>query len=255
MNLNGEIMKITNILIALTVFVSFSVSAEGFRGRIVKTEGEVSVVSASGEKFKPEKLNNLIKASETVITDKKSKAVIQFSDGSMAVLNEKSSLLVEKSEWLSQLGGKIYFAFKKIFGKKPRKIKTSFVTLGIRGTSFIVDADEGSEKVALQEGSLNVESPGEAFELHQKKDKEDDFASFMKKQQQEAGKVKDEFSEYKKNIKEEFVSYVQEFTLQPDKMISFSGNRVDEDKISEQLREEFSKLEDFAGELVDEYKY
>ena len=255
MNLNGEIMKITHILVALTIFVSFSVNAEGFRGRIVKTEGEVSVISADGEKFKPEKLNNLIKASETITTDKKSKAVIQFSDGSMAVLNEKSSLLVEKSEWLSQIGGKIYFAFKKIFGKKPRKIKTSFVTLGIRGTSFIVDVNEGNETVALQEGSLNVESPGDEFELHQKKPAEDDFSSFMKQQQQDAAKVKDEFDEYRKEIKEEFVSYVKEFTLQTDKMISFNGNRVDEDEISKQLREDFSDMESFAGDFVDEYKY
>lgn len=248
-------MNIKNLLFVLIVTVSFTANAEGFRGRIVKSEGAVTVISSSGEKFAPEKLNNLVKASETIKTDKDSKAVVQFSDGSMAVLNEKSSLFVEKSEWLSQLGGKIYFAFKKIFGKKPRKIKTSFVTLGIRGTSFIVDADEGSEKVALQEGSLNVESPGDDFELHQKKPADEDFSSFVQQQKEESEKVKKEFAEYKEKVQEEFVSYVKEFTLQPDKMISFSGNRVDEDEISQSLRDEFSRLEDFAGDIVDEYKY
>lgn len=247
-------MNTKRFLVVLAVMVPFVTNAEGFRGRIVKSEGDVTVLTADGEKFKPKKLNNLIKASETIVTDKDSKAVIQFSDGSMAVLNEKSSLLVEKSEWLSQLGGKIYFAFKKVFGKKPRKIKTGFVTLGIRGTSFIVDVNEGAEAVALQEGSLNVESPGDDFELHQTKPVEDEFAAFRKQQQEEAAKIKDEFAEYKEVMKEEFISYVKEFTLEPDKMIRFNGNRVDEDAISESLREDFSNLEEFAGDLIDEYK-
>ena len=241
------------VLVSISLLHPVMTNAEGFRGRIIKTEGDVKILMADGNTYKPEKLNNLVKASETIITKVASKAVIQFSDGSMAVLNESSSLLVEKSEWLSQLGGKIYFAFKKIFGKKPRKIKTSFVTLGIRGTSFIVDVNAGSESVALQEGLLNVESPGEDFELHKEKPA-DDFSAFMKQQREQAGKVKDEFSTYKKKINEEFVEYVKEFTLQPDKMISFNGNRVNESSISDSLRQEFSTLEEFAGDIVGEYK-
>jgi hypothetical protein len=252
----GKEMTIKHYFIFLVVaLISVPAMAEpeGFRGRIVKIEGDVSVITAAGETVKPEKLNNLIKADETIVTHSASKAVVQFNDGSMAVLDEGSRLLVEKTEWLSQIGGKIYFAFKKIFGKKPRQIKTSFVTLGIRGTSFIVDADEGAEAVALQEGSLNVESPGDEFELHKEKP-EDDFAAFKQQQQMAANKMQDEFEEYKKNIKQEFVEYVKEFTLQPDKMISFSGNRVDETGISEKLRSDFGSLEEFAGDLVNEYK-
>lgn len=241
-------------LVGFVVMLPLLANAEGFRGRIVKSEGDVSVITADGEQVKPQKLNNLLKASETIVTRASSRAVIQFSDGSMAVLDESSKLLVEKSEWLSQLGGKIYFAFKKVFGKKPRKIKTSFVTLGIRGTSFIVDADDGDEAVALQEGSLNVESPGDDFELHKKKKPVDDFAAYMQQQQQQANKVNDEFAAYKKEINDEFVEYVKQFTLEPNKMISFNGNRVDEGGISDALRKDFGTLEDFAGDLVNEYK-
>ena len=237
----------------MVLFQPVIANADGFRGRIVKVEGDVQVLSENGEMSAPEKHNNLIKQSETIITSSDSKAVIQFSDGSLAVLNESSSLLVEKTEWLSQLGGKIYFAFKKVFGKKPRKIKTSFVTLGIRGTSFIVDANSGNEAVALQEGSLNVESPGDDFELHKKKPA-DDFSAYMQQQQEQANKVKDEFAAYKKQMKDEFVEYVKEFTLQPDKMISFSGKRVDETEISGEVRKDFSALEEFAGDFLNEYK-
>lgn len=241
------------VLLGLILLHPVMASAEGFRGRIVKSEGDVTILMSDGKVYQPMQLNNLIKETETIVTRAASKAVIQFSDGSMAVLNESSSLLVEKSEWLSQLGGRIYFAFKKIFGKKPRKIKTSFVTLGIRGTSFIVDSNAGTESVALQEGLLNVESPGEDFELHKAKPK-DDFAAFMQQQQNEAEKVNDEFAAYKKQINDEFVEYVKEFTLQPNKVISFKGNRVDETELSDSLRQEFSAIEEFAGDVINEYK-
>ncbi|MDH5423424.1 MAG: FecR family protein [Gammaproteobacteria bacterium] len=249
MNIKPTVM----VLMAISLLHPVITNAEGFRGRIVKTQGDVKVLMANGESMLPEKLNNLVKESETIITSASSKAVIQFSDGSMAVLNESSSLLVEKTEWLSQLGGRIYFAFKKVFGKKPRKIKTSFVTLGIRGTSFIVDSNTGAESVALQEGSLSVESPGDDFELV-KETPEDEFAAFKQQQQQQAEKVEQEFSDYKNKINEEFVEYVKEFTLQPDKMVSFNGQRVNETAITDELRQEFDTLEGFAGDIVDEYK-
>ncbi len=245
--------RILMILMGMCLLHPILASAEGFRGRIVKTEGEVQILMSDGQTYKPEKLNNLVKETETIITRSASRAVVQFSDGSMAVLNESSSLLVEKSEWLSQLGGRIYFAFKKIFGKKPRKIKTSFVTLGIRGTSFIVDVNDGAEAVALQEGLLNVESPGEDFELHKEKPK-DDFADFMKQQQEQANKVNDEFAAYKQQVNDEFVEYVKEFTLQPNKVISFNGNRVDETELTDTLKKEFGTLEEFAGDIINEYK-
>lgn len=241
------------ILVGFSLLQPIMTNAEGFRGRIVKVEGDVTVLTSEGQTYSPEKLNNLIKETETIITKTASKAVIQFSDGSIAVLSESSSLLVEKSEWLSQLGGRIYFAFKKIFGKKPRKIKTSFVTLGIRGTSFIVDSDAGTESVALQEGLLNVESPGEDFELHKEKPK-DEFADFKQQQQQSVEKMNDEFVAYKKEINDEFIEYVKEFTLQPNKVISFKGNRVDETELSDTLRNEFGNLEAFAGDIINEYK-
>ncbi|MDH5393276.1 MAG: FecR family protein [Gammaproteobacteria bacterium] len=248
-----KIKRLLLLLLGMAILQPVLTNAEAFRGRIIKTEGNVKILTENGESISPEQHNNMIKSSETIMTELASKVVVEFSDGSIAVLNESSSLLVEKSEWLSQVGGKIYFAFKKVFGKKPRKIKTSFVTLGIRGTSFIIDSDAGKEAVALQEGSLNVESPGEDFELHKQKPV-DDFAAFMQQQQDQANKVKDEFSDYKKQINEEFVEYVKEFTLEPNKMISFNGNRVDETEISDKLRSDFGSLEEFAGDIINEYK-
>lgn len=246
--------RLFTTFLGIALLVPLSGQAEGFRGRVVKTVGDVKVRTSEGNEQAPAKTNNLIKTEDTVVTGKNSRAVVQFNDGSMAVLDQSSSLLIEKTEWLSQIGGKIYFAFKKIFGKKPRKVKTSFVTLGIRGTSFIVDSDEGDEAVALQEGLLNVESPGDDFELHKKKPADDDFASFMQQQQAEANKINDEFDEYKKQVQEEFVEYVKEFTLQPNKKISFNGNRVDETELDENSKSDFSRLEEFAGDLINDYK-
>jgi len=249
-----NIKRFLMMLVTIGILQPLISNAEGFRGRIIKVQGDVKVLMSDGNSHRPEKLNNLVKEAETIITSADSKAVVQFNDGSMAVLNESSSLLVEKSEWLSQLGGKIYFAFKKIFGKKPRKIKTGFVTLGIRGTSFIVDSNAGSESVALQEGSLHVESPGDGFEVEKEKPVVNEFDAYMQAQKGNAEEMQKEFADYSSNMNKEFTEFVKEFTLEPNKMISFNGNKVSKTDITENIRQEFSSLEEFAGDIVNEYK-
>jgi len=142
------------------------------------------------------------------------------------VIDEKSSLRVEKTNWLSHIGGKIYFTFKKVFGP-TRQVKSKFATIGIRGTTFIVYDDESGEGVALQEGELEVESPGEAFEIHKQRELTE-YEAFLEEARQRQQALQDEFDTYKKDIKKEFVEYKKSFTLKANRVISFDGNRVDE---------------------------
>jgi len=88
--------KLAGITFFIGLFaIQSSLIAETFRARIVKAEGYVHVVDSAGKKRLPEK-NNLVSESETVITSKVSKAILQFEDGAMSVMDEKSSLVVEQ---------------------------------------------------------------------------------------------------------------------------------------------------------------
>lgn len=252
-------MKLTKLagilLVSSSLFFQSTLQAENFRARIVKVQGQVYVVNSEGEKREPEKKQFLVNSNETVVTSKNSKAVIQFEDGAMSVLDQKSSLRVEQSGWLSQLGGKIYYVFRKVVGKeKPKKVRTKFATIGIRGTTFIVDAEDASQQVALQEGKLNLESPGDDYEIHKPAPTADDFAAFKQQAAQRKQALDEEFSDYKKNIGKEFVEYKKSFDLDANKVVSFNGNRVDENTLDGDWTTSFDDFADFSKDYIDAYK-
>ena len=225
---------------------------EGYRGRILKVNGDVQVINERGEIRKVEESQFVIREMDTVVTKEGGKAVVQFTDGALSIIDEKSSLRVEKTNWLSHIGGKIYFTFRKVFGE-PRKVKSKFATIGIRGTTFIVYDDENGEGVALQEGELEVESPGETFEIHKKRELTE-YEAFLEEARQRKQALQDEFDSYKKDIKKEFVEYKKSFTLEANRVIRFDGNRVDEAEMGEDVKAEFDEFEAIAGEMLEEFR-
>jgi len=175
-------MRLT--LLFLLLIFSASVLADNIRGRIVKIQGHVYILNDKNEKRQPGKGKFLVRGNETVITEGNSRAVIQFSDGVLSVLNENSRLRVEKAGWISQLSGKVYYIFKKVFKKQPKKVFTRFATIGIRGTTFVVNADINKNMIALQKGGLTIQSPAGDYAIRRQVDSAgfSDFKSEQKKQ-------------------------------------------------------------------------
>lgn len=246
----------TFVICVFVCLQSFSVLAEqsGFRGKVLKFSGDVEVINANGEKRVVKSVNESLNENDTIVTKKNARVVVQFDDGALSVLDEKSRLRVEKTSWFSYLGGKVYFTFKKVFGQ-PRQVKTRAATIGIRGTTFIISENENQdgESVALQEGLLDVESTGPAFEIHKKKVM-DEFAQFKQQGQQAKQVMQDEFSQYKKQTQAEFIEYRREFTLQPNRVISLSGYRVDETEMSDADRADFESFEAEADDLIKQFR-
>ncbi len=222
------------------------------RGRILKASGEVSVIDVRGERRKVIESNVVIREMDTIVTKKGGKAVVRFSDGALSVLDEKSSLRVEKTNWFSHIGGKIYFTFRKVFGP-PKKIQSKFATIGIRGTTFIIYDDENGEGVALQEGELEIESPEGEFEIHKQK-VADDFIAFKQQAEEKKKALKNEFDEYKKQVTKEFIEYKKSFTLEANRVIRFDGKRVDETEMDDNVKAEFASFEEEAGEMLKVFR-
>lgn len=139
-----------------------------------------------------------------------------------------------------------------MFGQ-PRKVETKFATIGIRGTTFIVYDDDTGEGVALQEGELEVESPGEAYEIHRQKEM-DEFEAFKQEARDRQAAVQQEYESYKKQMTKEFVEYKKNFTLEANRVIRFDGNRVDETEMGEDVKAEFEAFEALAGEMLEEFR-
>jgi ferric-dicitrate binding protein FerR (iron transport regulator) len=237
------------------LIVSGNVAADDFRARIVKVQGDVVILNDKGEARKPEKSQFLVNKMETVVTRDGGKAVVQFDDGALSVMEEKSSIRVEQSGWFSQLGGKVYYVFRKVLGQKeqPRQVKTGFATIGIRGTTFIVyDTAEG-KGVALQDGNLNIESPGEDYAITRPQ-QANDFEAFKQDMRQREEAMKREFKEYKEKTEREFVEYKKSFDLAPNRMVSFDGNKVTEVELNESFKDQFDQMQTFAGKYVKAYR-
>ena len=241
------------LFIVLLFIVFGSVQAEDeFRGRILKVNGDVHIINEKGEMRKLEESRFLVRELDTVVTSENGTAVIRFNDGSMSVMSEKSSLRVEKTNWLSHIGGRIYFTFRKVFGE-PKRVRTPFATIGVRGTTFVIFDDEAGQGVSLQEGVVEVESPAEAFEIHRTREM-DEFERFRMEAKRERQQMLDEFEDYKKKTIDEFVVYRKQFTLDPGHTIRFDGNRVDESLFDDDDRQQFEDFEIIAGEMLKEFR-
>ena len=247
---------ITFIVCVFISLQSFSLMAEqtGFRGKVLKFSGDVEIINAKGEKRTVKNTDEPLNENDTIVTKEGARIVMQFDDGALSVLDEKSRLRVEKTSWFSYLGGKVYFTFKKVFGE-PRQVKTRAATIGIRGTTFIISEndEQNGESVALKEGLLDIESTGPAFEIHKQKEMSE-FEQFKLEQMRAKQATLDEFEQYKKQIAQEFVEYRREFTLQPNRVISLSGYRVDEAAMTEADKADFESFESEAEDLIKQFR-
>jgi hypothetical protein len=166
-------------------------------------------------------------------------------------MDQDSRIRVEKTGWLSHLGGKIYFTFRKIFGDS-RQVKTRFATLGIRGTTFIVTDDDSGQSVALAEGLLDIQAPGAAFEIHRQR-QQDQFRSYKQQAQRQQQAEQRQFDDYKQQLQRDFVEFKKSFNLQPNHVVRFDGNRVEQALIDDDIQAEFEYFEAIAGDLLDEF--
>jgi len=239
-------------LLLLGLLAVSPVYADDYRGRILKVKGEVHIVDDKGERRKLEESRFLVREMDTIITTENGTAVVRFNDGSMSVMSEKSRLRVEKTSWLSHLGGKIYFTFRKVFGE-PRRVRTRFATIGVRGTTFIVTDSDDEQGVALKEGQVDVASPEGAFEIHRQQ-QADEFEAFKQDMAQQRQQMEDEFARYRQQTLQEFVEYKEQFTLQANRVIRFDGKRVDETEMTQQDKQQFESFEAIAGEMLKQFR-
>ena len=251
------------IAVALLLLAPASMAAN-MEGRISRVSGKVEVLTATGEVRQAE-TGMAIATGDRVITRAGAQAVLEFNNGSLTVMGERSRLQVQASmtdSWLSQLGGRIYYAFRKLAAQSrapgvrnanSRQVRTPFATLGVRGTVFIVAVLEDEKGVALQEGRIEVESPQGRFEVHRQKQARD-FDAYRKSADKAAQAIESEWRRHKQQLDSEFVEYQQSFSLEPEKVLRFDGRKVNEEEMNEKTRARFGEFEKYAGELLNQYK-
>ena len=236
----------------IIIVVSVAIDADTIRGELIKTEGAVHIVDGHGMRHSIEQYGLVVREFDSIETATGGNAVIRFTDGTLSIMDQNSRIRVEKTGWFSHLGGKIYFTFRKVFGDS-HQVKTRFATLGIRGTTFIVTDDDSGQSVALAEGLLDIQTPGAAFEIHRQQQL-DQFKAYKQQAEQQQQATQSEFDDYKRQQTRDFIEYKTSFSLQPNHIVRFDGNRVEEALIDDEIKAEFEYFEAIAGELLDEFR-
>lgn len=209
-------------------------SIENFVGNVkVKSEGSI-------KKSKPT-VGLCIKLGDLITTSKKAKAKIKLTDGSILILDEKSSLSFTSPLNVEQTEGKIFYKITSRDANNSLKIKTPFAIIGIKGTTFIVNAAKDSS-VTLKEGLIGISSIGEKFALYRQQIQAE-FDSFVSEQEAEYKKYMNTQNGYGE------VEHTDEFDLKEKHRISFDGNHVHENSWNEEDDAEFAHFEELMKAL------
>ena len=180
-----------------------------------------------------------IEDGDMLITSKDSYAKLKMKDNSLIVLDKNSIIRFLSSSEVKQESGKIYYKITQKKVKNPLQVRTNFAIIGIKGTVFIVKAEENKE-LLLQKGVVEISSIKEEFELYKQRVNEA-FNKF--KETQNKG-----FERYKESLYEQ-VKLTKSFDLYEMNKVEFDGNRVREESFSKSDRDEFEYFETLIDEI------
>ena len=206
-------------------------NASAVIGFVQKVDGSVKVKSEGSFKKNRVKKDLEIKSGDLITTSKKGTVVLKLVDGSILVLDVSSTLHFKTPSDAEQTEGKIYYKITSRDAKNSLKIKTPFAIIGIKGTTFVINAT-GKASVKLEEGLIGVKSIKEDFKLYRK--------AVMAEYDKYRSSQQSEFEKYKNKQKKGVLEITKEFDLHAGNTISFDDNEVNEQSFSDGDKEEFA---------------
>lgn len=137
----------TRLLVLITCFASSVALAEV--GKIALLEGAATRTPKGGAAVEL-KTGALIELGDTIDVKPGGNLKLELSDGSVIMLTEKSSLVINEAEFEGQerkgfsgflKGGSLWTKVKKALGGGKFEVSTERAVAGVRGTIFRIDAD------------------------------------------------------------------------------------------------------------------
>lgn len=138
-------------------------------GSVVTAEGEAVIIHADMEAGYKAEANLPLYKGDTIITRESARLTFRLKDGSAMSLASNTKLTInesiynpdagDRSSFLNMAFGKARFWVKKVAGFKRKgfKVKTRTAVLGVRGSDFVVDAQETISHVsALEDTNLSL---------------------------------------------------------------------------------------------------
>ena len=228
-------------LFTLVVLFFATLLSAGVIGSVESVRGNVKVKSEDSFKKSKVLAGLELQEGDLITTSRKGSVLIKLIDGSSVVVDKSSTIHFGDKNTIEQKDGKIFYKITSRSAKNSLKIKTPFAIIGIKGTTFVVNASKNAS-LTLKEGLIGVKSVKEEFELYRKKVQEE-FNNYVSKQQSEFEKYKNAQNKYA------VAEVTKEFDLESGNRISFSGNKVNEDAWSKEDDEEFKRFEQLINSM------
>ncbi len=122
-------------------------------------------------KIRKVRVREIIEEKDVVITGKNSKVIIQFSEGAFIAVQENSEVQVQTIDhspsrlnfFVRLLSGRLGVDAQNRAGQKyDIRVQGPTAVALVRGTTFIVEAEEQTTRVLVGEGEVEVQGPGAA---------------------------------------------------------------------------------------------
>jgi len=222
------------------LFITFCIiSHASIIAQVQSIQGNVKVKHQNSFKKKKLKNNTKINDGDLISTYKNATAILKLIDGSKVILENSSTIHFKSLTNLEQKSGKIFYQITSRNAKNSLKVKTPFAIIGIKGTTFIINATN-NYRVSLKEGVIGVQSLKEEFELYQETQNKE-FENFKKKDSSS-------FEEYKNKHNKSLIKRLKEFDLDAGNTLIFNGLKVNKKDTTSINNAEFLYFEKLISE-------
>ena len=168
----------------------------------------------------------LIKAGDLLTTSKNSSTKIKLKDGSILVLDERSTIHFHSMQDVEQVNGKVLYKITSRNARNSLKVKTPFSIIGIKGTTFIVNASSDAS-IILKEGLVHIVSIKAELQVY-KKDIDTTLSRYKAEQKAEVQRLKQEISKEVAGYKSEKEKILQEHRAEIEAFKKSHNERGDE---------------------------
>ncbi len=222
-----------------------SMNGSDYIAKVIKFDGIVkSLKDGALKKLQVEEGEHL-NPGDIVMTYRHASVMLELINGSRIVLDEKAILRFAQSDMIQQRGGAIYYEITKRDAKNSLKVRTPFAIIGIKGTTFIINADD-NPNIALKEGIVNIKSIKDKFELYRERAQKK-VDNYRAKEQHKVDEYRKEQAEALKAYKASQERYIKEyrasFELHSGRSVSFNKQRAEETPMRDQDTKQFEYFE------------
>ena len=241
-------LKALVILCALVTYLNSPVAAAlEIVAKVIKTQGVVEIQDANGKRTNKVVAGSVLSKNQILNTSANGVVAIRTSTGDTVVLNSTSAIKASpEKNTIEHLGGKVLYLFtpnKTI----DRNVRLHTATMGIRGTTFLVDSDQNqATSVALIEGQLEVNSLQAGFNVYQQKTA-DDFDAYKRQIEEGVAAEQKEFDQYTTKTEEEFVAFQKSITLEKQQSLSLKDDKAVIGAINAQMAQSVAELQKFIA--------